>query len=402
MKGSLYIALFVAFVDYIGIGLIYPLFSSMLFDTTRPFLPSETSHEMRGALLGMLLALSPLSQFFSSPIWGALSDSKGRKRLLQFSLVIGLVGYVTALSGVLMGSIVLLFVSRIIIGISAGNMAIVQATIADLSSKEEKAKNFGLYSMALGAGFTLGPFFGGFLSQWGYSIPFVFAAFIIALNIIFAFAFFKETHHHTFERKLSWHMGITQLKKAFHFYGIRTILFTYFLHCFGWSFFFEFAPVYLITNLQFSPAKLGLFYGASGCFYALSTGLLIRPFVRRLKPETLFFAGNLFAALAILALPFLPSPLWLWPLLFVICYFIAFVSPTATTIVSNSASPQIQGEALGILGSFNAAALVLSPLFSGSFVGAHPTFSMWIGGTLMLAVALIVLAIFRKRLFSPL
>ncbi len=399
MKTSLYIALFVAFVDYMGVGLIYPLFSSMLFDSALPLLSPETSHEMRGLWLGLLLSLMPLAQFFSSPIWGALSDSKGRKKPLQLSLAIALFGYITAFSGVLINSIALLLASRVIIGFAAGNMSIVQATIADISPPNEKAKNFGLYSMALGVGFTLGPFFGGSLATWGYSIPFLFASTITALNLLFALIFFKESLHLTSARKLSWSMGLVQLQKAFRLKGFRAILLAAFLSCFGWSYFFEFTPVYLIARFHFTPSELGLFFGAAGGYYALSTGLLIRPFVRRFKAEVCLFGGMLLAALSILAMPLLPSLIWIWPLMFLICFFVAFNWPTLTTLVSNNSPPEIQGEALGVLASVNAAALVLSPLLSGSLVGAYPTLPMWAGGSVMLAGALILLAVFRRQLF---
>jgi DHA1 family tetracycline resistance protein-like MFS transporter len=252
--------------------------------------------------------------------------------------------------------------------------------------------------MSLGAGFTLGPFFGGVLSSWGYSLPFLFASLMVVVNIVLAFVLFKETHHVPLKRPLKWHMAIVQLKKAFHYKGLRTILCASFLHNFGWSYFFEFSPVYLITHFQFSPADLGLFFGVAGAAYALSTGWLIRPLIHRWKPETLFFGGILLTGLAILSFPLMPTSFWIWPCLILLCYFVAYVMPTATTIVSNSASAQIQGEALGIFSSVNAAALVVSPLCSGSLVGAYPTLPMWVGGGVLLIAALIVLATFRRKL----
>jgi MFS transporter, DHA1 family, tetracycline resistance protein len=384
-----------------GVGLIYPLFASMLFDRSLDLLPLQTIPEVRGLWLGIIIALMPLAQFFSSPIWGAISDNKGRKKPLHFSIAIALLGYLVALCGVTLSNIWLLLTSRVIIGIASGNISIVQATIADLSSKEEKSKNFGLYSMALGAGFTLGPFFGGLLSFFGYNVPFLFATILIFINLIFTTIFFRETLHTTFKQKVHWSIGVNHIKKALRFSGLRTILLCSFLHNFGWSYFFEFTPVYLISQFQFSPLELGFFYGAAGSFYSLSTGLLIRPFVKRLKPETLFFGGNFLAALCILAMPFLPTSFWTWPLLFLICYFVAFVTPSSTTLISNSANSEAQGEALGILSSVNAAALVFSPLLSGSFVGVYPTLPMKIGGVTMLVAACIVLARFRSRLFKP-
>lgn len=400
LKISLYISLFVAFIDYMGVGLIYPLFAAMLFDDSLPLLPLTTSHEVRGIWLGVLISLMPLAQFFSSPIWGAISDDKGRKKPLHFSIGIGMIGYLVAFCGIVFYNIWLLLASRLIIGFASGNMSIVQATIADLSAKEEKVKNFGLYSMALGTGFTLGPFFGGALASLGYSIPFLFAFILTFLNLLFAIFFFKETFCASVKKKLKWTVGIDQLKKAFVFKGLRTILLCSFLHNFGWSYFFEFIPVYLISQFQFSSLTLGIFYGAAGCFYALSTGLLIRPGINRLLPETLFFGGNLLAALAILIVPFLPTAFWMWPVMFLICYFVAFVTPSSTTLVSNNATPQMQGEALGILSSVNAAALVFSPLFSGSLVGKYPELPMIIGGCTLLIAACLLLFVFRGRLFK--
>ncbi len=393
-RKSFYIALFVAFIDLMGIGLIFPLFSSMLFSESFTLLHPDTSAHVRGIYLGLLIALMPLTQFFSAPIWGTLSDGYGRKKPLQYSLTTALIGYLVALLGVSFKNIFILLASRIVVGFAAGNTSIVQATIADLSSVQSKAKNFGLYSMALGMGFTIGPFFGGYFAKWGYAIPFLFAACMVSINLAFVFLFFRETHLKPIPQKISWGIGFSNLKKAFAFHEVRTILLASFLHNFGWSYFFEFVPVYFIDRFQFTPKELGYFYASVGAFYALSTGLLIRPLIKRFKPELLFFAGNLLGALTIFSLSFVKIPVWIWPLQFLLCYFIAFVAPTYTTLISNNAPKEIQGEALGVLSSVNAAALIFSPLFSGSLVGIHPSLSMWIGGSIMLVGSAILLRYF--------
>ncbi len=397
---SLAIALLVSFIDYMGLGLVYPMFSSMLFDPANPLLPAETSEAARGVWLGILIALFPFAQFFGSPIWGTLSDGKGRKKPLLYSLGLALMGYLIAFMGVFESSLLLLLISRLVIGFASGNMAIVQATVADISSAESKGKNFALYSMSLGAGFTLGPFLGGVLSKWGFSTPFIFAAGVLALNLGFVMLFFKETHQKPVNTKINWALGFIQIKKAFRFKDIRLILLCTFLHCFVWSFFFEFVPVYFIDKYQFSSTDLGWFFGASGAFYALSTGLLIRPFIGRFKPELLFFSGNFFAGLAVLAILGIPSVHWLWSSTFLVQFFVAFVWPNATTMISNSASAEIQGEALGVFASVNALALILSPLFSGSLIGRHPSLPMWVGGLGMLGIALLGVSTFRKNLFK--
>ncbi len=400
MNPSLFVLLFVTFIDFMGMGLIYPIFSVLLFDPSLTILPSNTTQEMRGFWLGLLFALMPLIQLFSSPIWGTISDNKGRKNPLLISLSITMLGHVISIFGVFFSSISILLFSRVILGIGCGNISIVQASIADLSTPEEKAKNFSLYSMAIGAAFTLGPFIGGFFSTWGFSLPFFFASLITAINLILAKGILKETQHSRSEKKLNWALGLKNLKKAFHIKNIRAILLCAFLTGFGWSFFMDFAPIYLIQHFQFSSAKIGIFYGAIGGFYALSAGILIRPLLSRLKPETLFFVGCFFAALCIFTVPFYPSPVWLFPFVIVFSYSDTLITPAATTIVSNSASADIQGEALGVLGSVNTASYALSALLAGTFIGLNASLSMWVGGSSFMIAALILLGVFRKQLIK--
>ena len=160
-NASLLIALFVIFMDFMGFAIIWPIFPPMLFDASLPLLPSDTSPEVRGFWLGLLLSLTPLSQFFSSAVWGAISDNLGRKKPLQFSLMVTCLGSVCAIFGAYGYSLWIILLSRIIIGLASGNISIVQATIADISTPEEKTKNFGLLGMMIGLGFTVGPLIGG-------------------------------------------------------------------------------------------------------------------------------------------------------------------------------------------------------------------------------------------------
>lgn len=398
-KSSAYIAYLVVFIDYIGVGLVYPIFPAMLFNKELPLLALDASPEMRGIWLGILISLMPLAQFFSSPIWGTLSDSLGRKKPLQISLFLIFLSYILSCIAVLTNNLILLLISRVILGIAAGNISIIQATIADISTHENRSRYFALYSMASGAGFTLGPCLGGLLARTHYAIPFFFATLLTLLNLILALLIFKETHTNPVKRSLSWDMAFNNIKKAFRLKGLRVILFCSFLHGFGWSFFFEFIPIYLMSSLLFSTTTLGIFYGTAGAFYALSTGFLIRPLLKRFKPITLFCFGNFLTALCLLAMPSLPSGFWLWPLLLILCYFVALVSPSSNTLISNGVHASVQGEALGILSGVNALAFAISPLCSGTIVGSYPTLSMYVSGSLLLMTAIIIIVIFRKKLF---
>ncbi|NGX31344.1 MAG: Tetracycline resistance protein, class C [Chlamydiae bacterium] len=397
---SLSVLLMVTFIDFMGMGLIYPIFSKLFFDTSIPFFSSETSSEIRGIWLGVLFALMPFIQFFSLPIWGAISDKKGRKKPLLQSLSFSSLGHFISIFGIIFNSIWILVISRIILGIGAGNISIVQASIANISTNEQKAKNFGLYAMAIGAGFTFGPFIGGGLSIYSFSFPFSFSCILTLINIVLAALFFKEPLHTLYEKAVSFSVGLKNLKKAFTTKAIRTFFLCSFLVSFAWTYFMDFSPVYLIKTFQFSSAQVGLFYGAIGGFYALSAGLLIRPLLSRYKTQLLFWASSFLGGLCILSIPYYPSYYWLIPFVIIYSYIIAFLNPTITTIISNNASSDMQGEALGLLGSVNTAAYAISALIAGVFVGMNPVFSMYIGGSVMLIASFIVLGVFKKKLFS--
>jgi MFS transporter, DHA1 family, tetracycline resistance protein len=388
-KASLYIALFVSFMDFMGFAIVWPIFPSLLFDTSNSLLSSATSSEMRGVWLGILLSLAPLSQFLTMPVWGAISDNLGRKKPLLFSLIITCLGNICAFLGVYFFNLIMILLSRVIIGLASGNISIVQATIADISRPDEKTKNFGLFSMMVGLGFTIGPLTGGLFSAYGYTTAFMIVTLLGLLNFIFALLLFQETLPFLLKTKIDWKAGVINLKKAFEIEGLRIIFISSFLANFAWVFFVEFIPVYLIKQFHFTSTSLGLFFGIGSGAYAFNSGVLIRPLSKWLKAEMIFFGGLFLSGVAILSILLSLSLIWMWILIILMFSFCSYLSPSCSTLVSNKTSEHIQGEALGVLGSVYAIATIISSLFSGSLVGSYPTLPIWGGGIVMLVTALI-------------
>src|SRR5271156_5521663 len=122
-KLNLIIILMIAFVDYVGIGLVYPIFAVLLFDPSNLIVPANSSLEYRGAMLGILISLTPISQFFVSPILGTFSDIKGRRPALLTGIGLGCLGYAIAVLGIYMSSLWLLFLYRILVGASDATAA---------------------------------------------------------------------------------------------------------------------------------------------------------------------------------------------------------------------------------------------------------------------------------------
>ncbi|MEO0641232.1 MAG: MFS transporter, partial [Bacteroidota bacterium] len=161
---SIGIIFLTAFIDLLGFSLVIPVLGPLLIDGTY-VLDASYDADTRNLMYGLLSGIFPLFQFFGSSILGSLSDKYGRKPILLISLVISFVGYVVFTLGVYFGDLILMFVGRSIQGLAAGNLSILYSSVADVSSKEEKAKNFGVIGAAFGLGFVIGPFLGGLLSN---------------------------------------------------------------------------------------------------------------------------------------------------------------------------------------------------------------------------------------------
>lgn len=397
---SLLLVLFVVFIDWMGIGLVYPMFSSMLFHTKNAFLDPEATNTVRSWYLGLLLASTSLSQFFSGPILGALSDQIGRRPTFLYSLLIGAAGYFLCMLGVYWKSVAFLFIARLVVGVSTGNAAIVSATVADLSTDENKAKNFGLFSMACGLGFAVGPFLGGSFAEDGFEIPFLIAALAILLSFVLVYFFFKETHIGKHRTKIRLDEGIKNLKKALHMHGLRAIFLSNVFFCFGWSFFYEFIPVAWISDYAFTPKQIGLAYAYGAGFYALSAGVLIRPFLNRFKHSDLLFYSMVALAILMVALLVKPPAYWVWIYLPFFNFLVAMIWPTANTMVSDFSTKEAQGETLGVYQSLQAAAFGLSPLIAGPLVASSPHLPILTAGITMLVGAIIFGLMLRKKIFN--
>jgi len=182
MNRPLYIIFSTIVLDAIGIGIVFPLLPSLLKDL---------SHQHNVALLmGVFLSLYALMQFIFSPILGALSDRIGRRPVLLISLAGSAINYFFLACS---PSLILLFIGRIIAGISSANMPVASAYIVDTTSEENRAKYFGLMSAMFGIGFIIGPVLGGLLGEYWLRLPFFVAAILTTVNLLIAFWLLPES-----------------------------------------------------------------------------------------------------------------------------------------------------------------------------------------------------------------
>ncbi len=394
---SLFLVLLTIFIDWMGIGLVYPMFSTMIFSSECHFLPIDCSEMTRGLYLGILLAAMPLAQFFSSPILGMLSDQRGRKKIVVYTLYGATFGYLICLLGTFLENIPLLIIGRTIVGIAAGNASAMAASVADLSTSKTKSKNFALMSMCCGLGFAVGPFLGGWLSAFGFGWPFFMAAGVTLINSQLVRRFFQETHPKSAFSHISLALGFKHLKEAFARKHTQVIFLQFFLFCLGWSFFYEFVPVSWIADFGSSAKEIGNFYAYSAAFYVLSAGILIRPIINRFRAESILFYALVITSVLCLMMVFFNSWALMWVYLPFTQFFLALIWPNVTTLISNSADADSQGEILGLMHSVDSAAFGISPLLAGPLLGISIAMPPIVGGISLAMAALVLLLFLRTK-----
>jgi MFS transporter, DHA1 family, tetracycline resistance protein len=390
-RSPLFPVLLTMFIDMVGVGIVIPVLATALLDSSVGLVPGAGA-ETRNILYGLLVAIFPFAQFFGAPILGAMSDRHGRRRLLMLSIFGTMISYVVFALGLMMGSIVMLFVSRAIAGFAGGNLAIANSVIADVSDPKSRAKNFGMIGMAFGLGFILGPFLGGILSDpdivswFTFSTPFWVAALLSLINVFSVWKFLPETLKTRRTAAIDALTGLRNIRKALTMGSVRTVLLVIFIWTLGANFFFQFYQVFLIGKFQFDQGDIGTLFGFIGLCIALVQGLLTRPLSGRYSPHVILRVTLLGLAISIPML-LIPDKVWgLYLMNALIAVWNGLSFPNVTALVSSMAGKESQGEALGITQSVQSFGTIIPPLLGG-FVA-----NVWIGLPLVVGGAFVFVA----------
>jgi len=372
---SLLIIFFVVFLDLLGFTILMPVETPMMLDTgENAFLPQSTSLADREFLIGLLLMVYPLAQFFAAPVLGLLSDKHGRKKILAVCLAGGLASYVLFALGIITKSLPLLFIARILAGLTGGSIAVAMSAVADISTRDTKAKNFGIVGTAFGLGFIIGPFVGGVLadsntvSWFAYWTPFAFAAILTAANLLFLRLRFKETLKEPVHVKISLFTGAKQFAKALTSQNLRALYLVGFLFILGFNFFTSFFLVYMSIKFGYTPAQMGILFAYMGLWIVATQMLIIGPVLKRFSPRQVLSVSLLGISVSTAAM-LLPTEAWM---IYLIIPFMAIsnglTNPTYNAAVSNTARDDEQGEVMGMSQSVSSLAMAIPPLVAGVIV----------------------------------
>jgi MFS transporter, DHA1 family, tetracycline resistance protein len=376
MPRAIYPLLLAVLLDLLGFGIVIPLLT---------FYVEE--HGASPLQVTLLMAVYSLMQFVCAPLWGALSDRRGRRPVMLFSIAMTalcLFGFATA------ASLPLLFLFRALHGAATANISTAQAAVADLTTPENRARGMGLIGAAFGVGFTLGPWVGGELARFGYEVPILVAAGLSVLNLAVAAALLPET-------RVPGAVGAP--------HAVRTLdprqLWAALAHpvvglCVALTFAMTLAFAMMESTFtlfaehvrQLDAPTVGRFFGVSGLVMVLVQGGLIRHLVRRTGEASLVPAGVGLLAVAMALLPLAPPPLAMVLVFCLMAVGQGIASPSLNAMISRGAGAHEQGLVLGANQSMSALARAVGPTIAGlAYTHGGPS-SPFFGAAGLLACAL--------------
>jgi DHA1 family tetracycline resistance protein-like MFS transporter len=302
-------------------------------------------------------------QFIFTPVLGRLSDKYGRRPVLLISLL------GTSLGFLILGfatTLWMLFVGRIIDGISGGNISTAQAYIADITKPEDRAKGMGLIGAAFGLGFTLGPALGGLLSRWGIGVPFIFAGGLALANAVLLYFRLPETvtPNHPARASAATGRGWSNLVAALKQRRLALVLGVYFLFIVAFSIMTTSFALFTMYRFGYDAAHNGYLFMWVGILGVIIQGGLIGRLVKAFGEMRLIIVGALLFAFSLFAIPFTGPQTGLLTLLAIGGLFAignSLATPSLTALASKSVGPSEQGTVLGVTQSAASLARAVGP-----------------------------------------
>jgi DHA1 family tetracycline resistance protein-like MFS transporter len=346
-------------VDVIGLGIIIPVVPKLIEDLTSEGLSQASKYG------GWLVFSFAAMQFFFSPIMGGLSDRFGRRPILLFSLLGLGVDYVFHAFA---PTLFWLFVGRLIAGIFGASFTTATAYIADISSPERRAQNFGLIGAAFGLGFIIGPVIGGLAgAEFGPRAPFLVAAGLSLLNVIYGFFVLPESLPVEKRRAFDWQRAnpigsLKQLKKYPVVSGLVVSLVLIYLSAHAvqsnWAY-------YTMFKFGWDEAMVGYSLAMVGLMVAIVQGGLIRVAIPKLGASRAVYIGIAFNAIGLICFG-MASMGWMM-FVFLVPYCLGGISgPALQGIISAQVPADEQGELQGALTSLASLTSIVGPVMMNS------------------------------------
>jgi multidrug resistance protein len=324
-------------------------------------------------------------QFAFSPVWGRWSDQIGRKPIILVGLLGSCLSYVTM---ALAGSLVLLFVARIIGGIAGANVATAQAYIADITTPENRARGMGLMGAAFGLGFIFGPAIGGLLSRISPETPMWCAAGLCFANFVAAWFLLPESRRVSASTKALGRMEA--FRHAMSKPTLLLVLGLYFIVTMAFSAFEATFALFSEARFGYTAASIGFLFAFIGVVLALVQGVLVGRVVKRVGERTVIPLAIFLISLSIGMLPFVWSVPTLLVALFLLAVGMGFNSPSLSSMVSQLSDADDQGGTLGLASSLASLGRVVGPASGGYLYDAYGMTTPYLSAAALMLFAVVV------------
>ncbi|MBU5689320.1 MAG: MFS transporter [Candidatus Aenigmarchaeota archaeon] len=367
----------IVFLDLLGAGIILPLL---------PFYAEKFTAS--AIIITLLVSIYSLMQFIFSPILGHLSDKYGRRPVLIISQVGSAIGYLMLAFA---NSIHILFLSRIIDGITGGNISTAQAYISDVSTKKDRKKALGIIGAAFGLGFILGPTIGGFLGHINIILPGIFAAIAALTASILVYLKLPESKRHKtiesfqfnqiysvlFDKKLSKIFLVTI------FFGLSTAMMQ------------STFALYNQKVLGFRERENGLIFAYIGIVSVFMQLYVIRKLEKKYTDDQLVKIGLFVGSLGFLLISlvyFSTYKILLFSLGLTLSGFgMGLFNPTIRAILTKKVKNY--GKYLGLLSSYISLTMIIGPIFAGNLFELLKPYSVFISASLLMILSYFVFKI---------
>ncbi|MCP5503715.1 MAG: MFS transporter [Chlamydiales bacterium] len=444
-------------LDLVGMVFVYIIVSPLIINPHFHMLASDTPIATRNLVIGLLFATYPFAQFFAAPIFGDLSDRFGRKRILVISTLGTTLSIALSAISIYMSSLSLLFISRLLSGIFAGNLTVTQATVANLAPDEKKAHYMAIFSAVGGIGWTIGPFVAAFLSDpkifpfFDLATPFWFLASLFFLSFLFLIfslqepnqlkpgqklhlskieprecrkkispekavhsekvqggrckepqnGFLKEDNDEIFSMKDKSRVNLlaipSNLLSVFKVKNILVPFLASLFTIFGWMVYQGFLAPYLIEKYGFTERWEGYAYALSSLFWFFG-GMLSNKWVLKHHPAKRAIIIPMFlSGLAVLLFLIAFRSYWTWPLMAIANLTQAIVTACFFTLFAQLVPPEGQGKIFGSWNAGFALASSLGPFLASIFVRFQINLPYLIAAAILIITGIYYLLWYRKK-----
>ena len=373
MTRPLLIIFLTIFVNLVGFGIIIPLL---------PFYA-----ETFGAsplVIGLLFAVFSLCQLIAAPALGDLSDRYGRRPILVFSLAGTVVSFVML---ALAHSVAMLFVARIVDGLSGGNISTARAYVADVTEPKDRARAYGLIGAAFGMGFIFGPALSGILSKISYTAPIWAAAGLTLVATAMAWLWLPETVHRT---QAGGGNPFRFLPALLERPLVRRVLLIDFTYWFAFAIFQTTFALFVARRFGFDAPKTGYFFAGFGVLGAVIQGGFIRPIVHRLGDRPTFILGLVCAAAGLILCTQARTVPYFTLALVPLAFGIGFGHPTVSSLVSLAAPADEQGRLQGAAGAMESLGRTVGPVWGNASLESYGESTPYISAAAILLLTLLV------------